>query len=370
MDQRGYLTFLLLSIKMGRRGEKRSWDRIWNGKHGILDPQDTISRLPENVLHHIISFLPSTDKDQLQFLSRKWNRLYAQSQKKLFLKGVRLDEQKFSKSLVDVFPSVEDLSLEYYSGMKKLRLVNYKLKIIKLYCGSLKNLDLTTPHLEYFEFVGYRFDPCRIELGICKQLRFVTLGGVAMDNMMFADCNSSFPVLQALTLFGCDMKGHINISSNSLDHLSLLRFKRPVDVTIDCPNLHFFEYSGSRIVPFLDLNMPYLEVARIEIYSDWNQKHDELWYGRLIEMLGDLNHANLVVFITDSDKILVIPKRYREILVPPLKGFVKLVTWSTYISRYYADLINSFLWLSPDIMSIAAQCRSTADAFRNRDYTT
>jgi len=290
---RKYSTFLLLSIKMSRRGEQRSWARIWDRKNAILDPHDTISILPEDVLHHIISFLPSTDKDQLQFLSRKWNRIYAQSQKKLFLKGVRLNEQQFTRSLVDVFPSVEDLNLEHFSGMKKLRLVNYKLKTIKLFCGSLKNLDLTTPHLEYFEFVGFRLYPCRIELGICKRLRFVT----------FAECDSSFLVLKALTLFGCDMTGGINISSNSLDHLSLLRFRKPVDVTIDSPNLSSFEYSGSRIVSFLDLHLPRLVTAWIELESGLNEKRDEIWYRRLIEMLEDLNHAECLALVTDLDRV-------------------------------------------------------------------
>lgn len=269
-----------------------------------------------------------------------------------------------------MFPSVEDLNLEHYSGMKKLRLVNYKLKIIKLYCGSLKNLALTTPHLEYFEFVGPRFDrPCRIEFGICKQLRFVTLGRVAMDNMMFADCNSSLPVLHALTLFDCDMTGSINISSNSLDHLSLLRFKRVVDVTIDSPNLRSFEYSGSRIVPFLELNLPHLVIARIELDFGWKEKRDELWYRRLIEMLGDLNHAEVLELVTDSDKLLIIPERYKETLFPPLDGFNKIVTWTSYISRNFGDFVNSMFWLSPGVMSFVTQGGNRDDASRNLDDT-
>ncbi|KAJ9568287.1 hypothetical protein OSB04_004253 [Centaurea solstitialis] len=346
---------------MRRRGEQRSWARIWDGKRAILDPRDSISRLPENVLNHIISFLPTTDKKHVQFLSRKWNRVYAQSQKKLTLKGVRLNEQRFLRTLLDVFPSVEELNLEHFSGIKKLKLVNYKLKTIKLFCGSLKSLDLTTPDLEYFEFVGFRLYPCRIELGICKSLMWG-----CMDNMMFADCDSSFPVLQALTLFGCDMTGDINISSSSLDYLALLRFKKAVDVTIDAPNLREFEYSGSRIVTFVELNVPDLEMATIELEPDLTEKRDEIWYRRLFGMLEDLNDADYLALVTDLDRLLIIHDRYRGTIAHPLDGFKKVVTWSTFVSKEYRKLLDTLFWLYPEATSFATQCRQRADA--NVDY--
>ncbi|PWA60055.1 F-box domain, cyclin-like protein [Artemisia annua] len=77
-----------------------------------LDMRNTISGLPETVLYRVISFLPTSNKDQVRFLSRKWRRVVAQSQKKLSLTGRRLDEQELSRILVDDFHSVDFLILK------------------------------------------------------------------------------------------------------------------------------------------------------------------------------------------------------------------------------------------------------------------
>nr|GFA38145.1 hypothetical protein [Tanacetum cinerariifolium] len=121
---------------MGRRESKCSWERFLESDNGIFDNNDSISRLPETVLHHVVSFLPTLEKDQARFLSRKWRRIAAQSQKKLSLTRRRLDEQELSRIL-----------------------------------GGLLPLELSTPHLENIRFLGPRIRPCRMEFGICKRLK-------------------------------------------------------------------------------------------------------------------------------------------------------------------------------------------------------
>ncbi|KAM0061844.1 putative F-box domain-containing protein [Helianthus debilis subsp. tardiflorus] len=91
-----------------RNARKSSWERFLESKHGILDPQDTVSRLPENVLQHIMSFLPPLDKDNVRFLSREWRPLNAQNQTVLWLTKQRLNELEFPKVLNDEFHSVDD----------------------------------------------------------------------------------------------------------------------------------------------------------------------------------------------------------------------------------------------------------------------
>ncbi|PWA72199.1 concanavalin A-like lectin/glucanase domain, Xyloglucan endotransglucosylase/hydrolase [Artemisia annua] len=55
----------------------------------------------------------------------------------------RLDEQELSRILVDDFHSVDFLIPKRGSGMKTLKLVNFKLKTVELnYCRSLKSLEL------------------------------------------------------------------------------------------------------------------------------------------------------------------------------------------------------------------------------------
>lgn len=287
-------------------GQQRNfaWDRFLESQHGILDSKDTISRLPESVQQHVISFLPSPDKAQVRFLSKKWWRLNVQNKRILSLSRLRLNEQELSKILQDDFHSVEHLTLRKISGMRNLSLLNFKLKFVELsYCGSLKHLNLHTPNLETFHFRGPRLRPCIIEFGICKKLRILHLVGVAMSNMMFMDCNKTFPSLLRLTLSCCDMTGCIYISSNSLKSLSLLRFKNSVNIAIDGQSLLTFEFNGSIIPFFSNMNLPHLKSARIELNPSQYQKCDEIWFCNLIEMLKGLKHTERLEFCTSFDQV-------------------------------------------------------------------
>ncbi|PWA62751.1 F-box domain, cyclin-like protein [Artemisia annua] len=336
---------------MGRRLRKCSWERFLESHNGIFDHDDTISRLPETVLHHVISFLPTLEKDQVRFLLRKWRRIAAQTQKKLSLTGRRLDEQELSRILVDDFHSVDVLSLTRCSGMKTLKLVNFNLKAVKLNnCGTLTSLELNTPHLETFEFHGPRMRPCRIELGICKQLKIMDLSGVAMNNMMFMDCNKTFPLLQVLTLSCCYMTGCIRISSNSLHELFFLKFNKSIEITVTAPNLHHFTYNGSTICSFSNMNIGRLYSANIELYPSRYQKRNDTWFRNLNEMLQCLKLAKRLAFETDSEKNIIIPKQLRESLKPPLGEtdmVLVAIAPTTRDTIYVVDLADSMHWISP-----------------------
>ncbi|KAJ0755498.1 putative F-box domain, leucine-rich repeat domain superfamily, F-box-like domain superfamily [Helianthus annuus] len=363
---------------------KCSWERFLDRKHGILDPNDKISRMPETVLHQIISFLPYSDKQHVRFLSRKWRRLHAQNQNRLSLTGRRLSELELSKIMTDDFHSVEFLTLTKCSGIKNLKLTSFKLIDVNLnYCGSLKTLDLNTPLLETFHFRGIR--PCRIDFGICKKLTVLKLAGVAMYNM---DYSITFPLLLVLCLCSCDMSGCINISSNSLKSLHLLRLKNPRDITIDAPNLKSFEYHGNTIIPFLNMHFPNLNKAMIALKPSRYEKRNEEWFNRLINMLKCLKNAKYLTIHTNSDKVcletytcsscllilnvhlssvlyilrlhicfhatmqnIIVPIKFRETLVPPFGGNLDIVVKTSSGSSNVVDLSDAMLWISPRLSS-------------------
>ncbi|KAJ0709550.1 putative F-box domain, leucine-rich repeat domain superfamily, F-box-like domain superfamily [Helianthus annuus] len=327
---------------------KCSWERFLDSKHGILDPNDTISRMPETVLHQIISFLPYSDKQHVRFLSRKWRRLHAQNQNRLSLTGRRLSELELSKIMTDDFHSVEFLTLTKCSGIKNLKLTSFKLLDVNLnYCGSLKTLDLNTPLLETFHFRGIR--PCRIDFGICKKLTVLKLAGVAMYNM---DYSITFPLLLVLRLSSCDMSGCINISSNSLKSLHLLRLKNPGDITIDAPNLKSFEYHGNTIIPFLNMHFPNLNKAMIALKPSRYKKRNEEWFNRLINMLQCLKNAKYLMIHTNSDNNIIVPKKFRETLVPPFGGNLDITVKTSSRSSNVVDLSDAMLWISPRLSSL------------------
>ncbi|XP_071712238.1 putative F-box/LRR-repeat protein At4g13960 [Rutidosis leptorrhynchoides] len=243
----------------------------------ILEKQkfeDMISRMPENVLNHIVSFLQTKDQSRYKFFSRKWRQLAAQNQKALSLMGQKFSEEQLSKILMDDFHSLEVLSLIRCSGMKTMRLTSYKIKTLVL----------------------------TIEFGICKQLKYVQLVGVKIDNMRFIDCNKSFPHLKVLIIGCCDFVGCVNISSTSLEKLSLCKFKKSTKFNIDTPNLVEFNYSGSTTLAFSNMKCPNLLSAEIKFYTSRNQTFDEMWLHGLLDMIRWLKHSKKVRIRSNSGK--------------------------------------------------------------------
>ncbi|KAK1422477.1 hypothetical protein QVD17_25619 [Tagetes erecta] len=102
---------------------RRKAGKILGKQTWVLDPLDSISRMPETVLQHIVSLLPTSDINRIRFLSRKWRRLGAQVETELCLIGHELNEVEFSKILNDEFHFVEDLFLTECLGMRNLILV-------------------------------------------------------------------------------------------------------------------------------------------------------------------------------------------------------------------------------------------------------
>ena len=111
-----------------------------------------------------------------------------------------------------------------------------------------------------------------------------------MNNMMFMDCNKTFPLLRVLTLSCCDMTGCIKISSSSLQELFLLKFNKSIEITVTAPNLHHITYNGSTICSFSNMNVGRLFSPDIE-HRNWYQKRNDTWFHNLNEMLQCLKLA-------------------------------------------------------------------------------
>ncbi|XP_076894188.1 uncharacterized protein LOC143546393 [Bidens hawaiensis] len=335
---------------MRLRAGKSSWEIHLEDQHSALDSQDIISTMPEDFFTHMMSLLPSSDKGVARLLSRKWLQQSAQYQTRLFLCNQRLSELEFPKVLNEDFRSLKHLSLKKCPGMRNLKLAHLKLETIYLaYCGTLKSVHLNTPNLQNLHFHAPRIGPCVLEFVNCKKLRGLNLVGVDMKTTIFKNCNENFPVLKILTLAGCDKSGCINISSNSILQLSLIRFNKSVGLNIDAPRLVSFRYNGTTVPDFQNIDFPGLSIAYIELYSNRYQKRSDSWFTRLVDMLRCLKHAETLEFYTTSETNLIIPTPLREILAPPLKEMFRIVVKTNSRSGSIVDLTDSMLWVCPRV---------------------
>nr|GEY61707.1 F-box domain, cyclin-like protein [Tanacetum cinerariifolium] len=290
---------------MGRRESKCSWERFLESDNGIFDNNDTISRLPKTVLHHVVSFLPTLEKDQVRFLSRKWRRIAAQSQKKLSLTRHRLDEQELSRILADDFHSVDILSLTRCSGMRTLKLVNFNLKTIELNCCGLKILELNTLHLETFRFLGPHYEAMQNRVWYLQKAR-----------------NDGFN-------WGCHEQHDVYGSQQNFPPSSML--------------------NSNEICSFSNMNVGRLFLAEIELYPRRYQKRKYIWFRNLNEMLRYLK-AKTVAIETNFGKNIIIPKQLRQNLMPLLDetDVVSVeITSRTRDTIDLVDLADLMLWISP-----------------------
>ncbi|XP_076894159.1 uncharacterized protein LOC143546364 [Bidens hawaiensis] len=166
-----------------------------------------------------------------------------------------------------------------------------------------------------------------------------------MKTTIFKNCNVNFPVLKILTLAGCDESGCINISSNSILQLLLIRFNKSVGLNIDAPKLVLFRYNGTTVPEFLNANFPGLSIGCIELYPNRYQRRSDSWFTRLVDMLGCLKHAEMLEFYTTSLKNLIIPTQLRETLAPPVRKMHFIVVKTNSSSWSIVDLADCMLWV-------------------------
>ncbi|PWA55520.1 F-box domain, cyclin-like protein [Artemisia annua] len=348
---------------MSRSG-RLSWLMFLNSKNYNLDPQDTISTLPEDVIHHIISFLETEDKEQLRLLSRKWRLVHSQTQKYLcFSECFSLDEQQISTIIQDYFPSAESLVLEDCSEIKNLKIANNKLThIIVCKCEDLEKVELSTPNLQHLYFYGAVRQPCVFELIDTTKLKKLMFDGeYIIDDNTFLDCDKTFPVLEDLTL-GCSyyMPHHLKISSRSLKNISLFDLKKPVDITIDAEALVCIQYKDHLIHNFSNSNIPNVQNAIIEFNTHTNQEPDDSWFQKVVGMLQAFKPSDTLLLKVESDKSLVIPEEARRSLFPPISvGPETLTVEIDKATESVADLLDFIFWISPRAEDVTI-CRESA----------
>ncbi|XP_044954794.1 FBD-associated F-box protein At4g10400-like, partial [Hordeum vulgare subsp. vulgare] len=226
---------------------------------------DRIGALPDNILHHMLSFLPAQAAVRTCVLAHRWRHLW-RSTTGLRIGG--LDDEE-SVHVQDIRKFVDHLLI--------LR----------------ERTDLDTVEIKFHEFLGddepyvnlwirfavmnkvrvltlHNYDDDylylhNLPLG-SRYLRTLDLDGIGLEETFldFAGC----PLLETLSLDTCHISGR-KISSPSLKHLSITICSSDLDcrIRVAAPvlvSLILDDFSG--LTPFLE-NMPLLETANLYIGS-------------------------------------------------------------------------------------------------------
>ncbi|XP_008799979.3 F-box/LRR-repeat protein At3g26922-like [Phoenix dactylifera] len=235
--------------------------------------EDRISELPEVVLLHILSFLPMCQVVRTSILSRRWRHLWTQvpvldfgthepefslwsiesfinyclmlyNAPKIKKFCARVDQSRICHCTLDAWlrfavqHNVEELDMDYIAGYHSGNLHFFLYNLMPglfSQCGELRAL---------------RLRGCALNLlpSLCLgSLRTLKLYHV----IIVSDLNTSgFPLLESLTLYGCNSRKHLSIYSpnHKLEKLKICDVSDVLyasgDLIIDAPYLSSIEISG------------------------------------------------------------------------------------------------------------------------------
>ncbi|KAI3885795.1 hypothetical protein MKX03_022170 [Papaver bracteatum] len=367
---------------------------------GNDDEDDKISSLPDALIHHIYSFLPTKCVLSTCILSKRWNHLSNSAPildfdewRTNFGENIALAAQKFMNFLDTVLfvhekPKIQKFVLTVSDSFDETRVNRWFRTVIKrkveelvlsmtpkepfifplsfFTCVSLVVLDLEYTHILNL--------PNTISFPRIKILRlaYITFVNENLTGELFSNC----PILEELSLFQCDFEDFkvLCIMSPTLKCLSIRKCRLfHQTLKVFAPNLLTIKYAAEMPADFVLDSFQSLVEADIEILNNQDQARI---YAPLIKLYQKLSNVKLLKTSGSSFWGLAAA----NILIADLPTFCNLVRlevssafWSTWDP--HASFVSSmklFLWflqLSPNIESIDFTKGVQNDDLEDYDWT-
>ncbi|KAL3637257.1 hypothetical protein CASFOL_019556 [Castilleja foliolosa] len=314
--------------------KKQSSKTEHNGSHS----KDMISKLPQPILHHILSFLSKKCATQTSVLSKPWRQIWS-SRPKIELCERDFPWGRFFSALDNIFQryhdqnlSVQELYLEIdFDYVSVFSVLNKWMPIVKVfnlnlslkYCGviafpilvarSLKNLYmesctlshqnpssvgkfkyLQTLHL-FSVFVRDDADAIGKMVSSCPRLKSLTLREInfSNDSLNFFSFNH-LPSLEYLDLHSCYGFTEFHLLSHSIKHLIIYNYLNDSfeKVTIHAPSILYFKYSSSYILSSISFTTTNDHEWKSEINLSF-EKADSSWFVKLNKLLSALSRSEM-----------------------------------------------------------------------------
>ncbi|XP_056158387.1 putative F-box/FBD/LRR-repeat protein At4g03220 isoform X1 [Syzygium oleosum] len=287
---------------------------------GLLTRRRQISDLPDDVLCHILSFLPIKSVARTSLVSKRWaalwrslpdldfttiessDRVISAIEKLIMSHGLKLEfPQGFLKFLYIVNPEQDFIrqvlkhrsrSTQPGDGLRLLRFCaflsftrlnnlmrdafRHKVNALDIEVATKDFFNLpkrvvTSEHLQAFRFVsrfpGFRLPPLSTMKNGFRSLRKLHLSGVILNNQPFLldlFTESSFPALQKLSLSKCFGLEKISIKCGALESVVVKNCSKMNFLEVRCPKLERLRVSGcfprGRHKSVLNIYAPRLDV--------------------------------------------------------------------------------------------------------------
>lgn len=311
----------------------------------LCQEQDILSSLPDCVLTHILSFLPTKDAVSTCILSTRWRDLWAG------VPSVDLDDKLLYFHDIDFVHSYEYVPfmdfvdrILYHRGASNM--TKFRLSCVVCFCPSrvsswisfaigqnVQELDLCLDLEIPFALPQCVFNcPSIRVLKIDMECVLMLPQMVSLPNLKtlylalveFSDEESthklfsSSPVLEELYLLDCDWR-RLDIVTISMPKLRKLRFDDLLYpgslngvsdsiIELEAPNLMSFSYIGNLSNEIILLKSPLLVEASISLHIEPERIFDAAL--RVIELLDGVQNVKILTLSNDAIESLFLAERF------------------------------------------------------------
>ncbi|XP_043687421.1 F-box/FBD/LRR-repeat protein At5g53840-like [Telopea speciosissima] len=273
-------------------------------------------------------------------------------------------EDGIVQNLVSTSLLVETLILIRCSGLKDFYCSSSQLQtLIVEYLPELNKFDIETPNLQSFSVALYNDLFTKLFQINAARLKSLSLRCLTIAEEIFHGLISKLPLLENLKVVRCGLPRKLKLYKRKLTSLVVFKCKNLVELGIDAPKLILFNYTGQMLQISL-MN------TSCKLHVELHLKPiavDSRWFSELREILGWFGHAQILTICCKAHKTerFIIPKELRESSVPPLLDLkhLQLLT-STESIMNYEELIDSLLWISPNIETLSIDMDSSCKTLK------
>ncbi|KAI9197739.1 hypothetical protein LWI28_003502 [Acer negundo] len=352
-----------------------------------IDKVDRISELPEPILHHILSFLPSDEVARTSVLSTKWETAWR-----------TCPVLKFDSAIFKDYSLHSITNLNEGELRRRNELFNCLAQIIRIrHCRFMLSMEKFTLEISLFvdlEFAAF-VEQCichavgcnvkelkilfiaedinwyiippillfadsieHLELKCCtlksprnyvnlSSLRKLVLSKVYMDDHMIKNLLGGCPLIEILRLEDCGgFKSLELVGLTRLEDLFIISCMDLVEINFETPNLQFLAYAGN----IVSLSVNALALSEIYLMIPLNVETQ-----RYIEFLANFYFSEVLTWHISKSVDVMVPRELREKIPSPLSN-LKLLNLNCNVAptgRTIAKVVDTLLWFAPHAKTIS-----------------